>query len=82
MSSRIGSLPAYRLHKGTGQAVVTLNGKDFYLGRHGTPNSVATYDRTIEVLGKALNTASVDRSEKVKAFRRLSRLNLTRDNPG
>ena len=29
-------LPSYRLHKPTGQAVVTLNGKDNYLGRHGT----------------------------------------------
>lgn len=47
MSARIGSLPAYRLHKATGQAVVTLNGKCFYLGRHSTPASVAAYDRTI-----------------------------------
>src|SRR5688572_10513531 len=45
-------------------------------GKDGTPFPVdrPTYDRTIEVLGRALNTASVDRSEKVKAFRRLARL--------
>src|SRR5688500_17935612 len=45
-------------------------------GKDGTPFPVdrATYDRTIDILGKALNTASVDRSEKVKAFRRLARL--------
>ena len=45
-------------------------------GKDGTPFPVDrhTYDRTIEILGKALNTASVDRSEKVKAFRRLARL--------
>jgi hypothetical protein len=30
-----------------------------------------TYDRTIEVMAKALNNASVDRSEKVAAFKRL-----------
>ena len=33
------NLPSYRLHKPTGQAVVTLNGKDHYLGRHGTRES-------------------------------------------
>ncbi len=38
-------LPSYRLHKPTGQAVVTLNGKDYYLGRHGTQMSKDAYDR-------------------------------------
>ncbi|HVE79931.1 MAG TPA: DUF763 domain-containing protein, partial [Gemmatimonadaceae bacterium] len=40
-------------------------------GKDGTPFPVdrATYDRTIEVLGDALNRATVDRSEKVQAFR-------------
>ena len=44
-------------------------------GKDGTPFPVdrATYDRTIEILGLALNKASVDRSEKVTAFRRLAR---------
>jgi hypothetical protein len=28
--------PSYRLHKGSGQAVVTLSGKDIYLGVHGS----------------------------------------------
>ena len=42
-------------------------------GKDGTPFPVdrATYDRTIEVMAKALNSASVDRSEKVAAFKRL-----------
>lgn len=26
-------IPSYRLHKPSGQAVVTINGKDIYLGR-------------------------------------------------
>src|SRR5947209_2875687 len=39
--------PSYRLHKPTGQAVVTLNGHDVYLGRHGSPASRAEYDRLI-----------------------------------
>ena len=45
-------------------------------GKDGTPFPVdrATYDRTIEILGTALNRASVNRSEKVAAFRRLAAL--------
>jgi integrase len=39
--------PSYRLHKPTGQAVVTLCGRDHYLGKHGTPASRAEYDRLI-----------------------------------
>ena len=31
-----------------------------------------TYDKTIEIFNKALNRASVDRSEKARAFRRLA----------
>jgi hypothetical protein len=43
-------------------------------GKDGTPYPVdrATYDKTIEVMRNALNGARVDRSEKVRAFRRLS----------
>jgi hypothetical protein len=40
-------VPSYRKHKATGQAVVTINGKDIYLGRHGTKDSKAEYDRVI-----------------------------------
>ncbi len=40
-------LPSYRLHKQSGQAVVTLCGRDFYLGPHGTQVSRAEYDRLI-----------------------------------
>ncbi len=42
-----GSLPSYRLHKQTGQAVVTLSGKDHYLGPHGTKFSKQRYDQAI-----------------------------------
>ena len=43
-------------------------------GKDGTPFPVdrLTYDRTIEILDKAINRATVDRSEKVAAFKRLS----------
>ena len=39
--------PSYRLHKPTGLAVVTLDGRDFYLGGHGSPESRAEYDRMV-----------------------------------
>jgi hypothetical protein len=43
-------------------------------GKDGTPFPVdrLTYDRTIEILDKAINRSAIDRSEKVKAFRRLA----------
>lgn len=43
-------------------------------GKDGTPFPVdkITYDKTIEILNKAINRSAVDRSEKVKAFRRLA----------
>src|SRR3954464_312041 len=37
--------PRYRLHKPSGQAVVTLTGRDFYLGRYGTDESRTEYRR-------------------------------------
>jgi len=37
--------PSYRLHKPSGQAVVTLNGSDLYLGKYGSIESRAEYDR-------------------------------------
>jgi hypothetical protein len=40
-------VPSLRKHKSTGQAVVTINGKDHYLGRYGTAASKAEYDKLI-----------------------------------
>ena len=37
----------YRRHKSTGQAVVTLSGKDFYLGPLDTRASRVEFDRLI-----------------------------------
>lgn len=39
--------PSYRLHKPSGQAVVTLNGQDVYLGKWNSPESHAKYDRLV-----------------------------------
>jgi integrase len=38
-------LPAYRLHKHSGQAIVSLSGKIHYLGRFGSPESKQEYRR-------------------------------------
>jgi integrase len=35
--------PSYRLHRSSAQAVVTLHGRDIYLGLHGSPESHARY---------------------------------------
>jgi integrase len=40
-------VPKYRRHKPTGQAVVTIDGQDIYLGKHGTAASRHEYDRII-----------------------------------
>jgi integrase len=40
-------LPSYRRHKPSGQAIVTLDGRDIYLGPHGTRASRAEYDRLV-----------------------------------
>src|SRR5262245_39806375 len=47
MSERTRKTPSYRLHKPTGRAVVTLGGRDFYLGRFRSPESRAEYDRLV-----------------------------------
>jgi hypothetical protein len=39
--------PSYRHYKASGQAVVTLDGVDFYLGTHGTGGSKREHDRRI-----------------------------------
>jgi len=44
---RTSKPPSYRLHRPTGQAVVTLDGKDYYLGLHDTKVSRDAYDRFI-----------------------------------
>ena len=40
-------IPSYRRHKATGQAVVTIDGRDYYLGKHGTHASRREYERLI-----------------------------------
>jgi integrase len=40
-------IPKYRHHKASGQAVVTLGGRDVYLGKYDTPASRTAYRRAI-----------------------------------
>ena len=47
MSATTLRTPSYRHHKPSGQAVVTLDGRDIYLGRYGTPQSRAELDRLL-----------------------------------
>ena len=47
MSATTLRTPSYRHHKPSGQAVVTLDGRDIYLGRYGTPQSRAEFDRLL-----------------------------------
>ena len=42
---KANEVPSYRLHRQSGQAIVTLSGKDVLLGVHGTAASKAAYDR-------------------------------------
>jgi integrase len=41
------TVPSYREHKPSGQAVVTLGGRDEYLGKYGSPESRSKYQRLI-----------------------------------
>lgn len=41
------TIPSYRLHKPSGQAVVTLSNRDHYLGEHGSAESREKYDRLV-----------------------------------
>ncbi len=47
MPKLLNRFPKYRKHKASGQAVVTLCGRDVYLGPHGTKVSREEYDRVI-----------------------------------
>lgn len=41
------SLPKYALHKASGQARVRIDGRDIYLGRHGSPESHQRYQEVL-----------------------------------
>lgn len=61
--------PKYRKHKRSGQAIVTLSGRDIYLGPHGTKASKSEYDRVIcEWLANGRTLAEPEQQVTVKAL--------------
>ena len=64
MPRLINSVPKYRRHRGSNQAIVTLNGRDYYLGPYGTKASRIEYDRLIgEWLAAGRNSLHVTGNE-------------------
>ena len=47
MPRKSGSIPAYSLHRSSGQAIVRICGRDHYLGPHNSAESREKYDRLI-----------------------------------
>ncbi len=68
--------PRYRKHRASGQALVTLDGQDHYLGTYGTKASRADYDRLIAewlAAGRRLpNDNDLDVNEVCAAFWRFA----------
>jgi hypothetical protein len=51
MNRRTGRVPAYRLHRPSGQARVIINGRHIYLGKFGSPESHLFEIRVDEEVG-------------------------------
>ena len=79
-------VPSYRLHKRSKQAVVTLDGRDFYLGPHGSEVSRREYDRLVGIWqanGRRLPPASAEHAgtsinEIILAFMRHAKTHYRR----
>jgi len=54
--------PKYRLHKPTGQAVVSIFRRQVYLGKHGSPESHQRYEQEIANWRRSLARMSTDRN--------------------
>ncbi len=64
-------IPAYGKHRATGQARVVLNGRCFYLGKHGTPESKTAYRQLIQewlARGRRLPQRALTVTELILAF--------------
>jgi integrase len=53
--------PKYSLHKASGQAVVRLNSRDIYLGKHGSPES---HERYAQILAQWTRQQRIEESQK------------------
>lgn len=56
------TIPAYRLHKASGQAVCYVNRQVVYLGRHGTPESRRAYSELVARLNAETSAATTSRN--------------------
>ncbi len=54
--------PKYRRHKGSGQALVQLNGKRIYLGKYGTAESREKYRKLVAEFLAGGQTAGTGRN--------------------
>jgi hypothetical protein len=66
-------IPSYRRHKPSKQAVVTIRGKDFYLGKNGTKESHQAYN---ELVAEYLKLRGQDVPPEIVTARRPSK-NIT-----
>jgi len=62
-------VPSYRLHKSTGQAIVVIKRKFYYLGKFGTEESRRKYEK---IIGEYLANGRKAPSEPTPAFRGLT----------
>jgi integrase len=90
MPHRNGHIPAYRLHKPSGQARVIINHEHIYLGKFGSPESREKYGRLIAELstdgGAVSLIASADRGQSgltvndlILAYWRFAKSHYVRD---
>jgi integrase len=89
MPRLVHSTPKYSKHKASGQAVVTIDARDVYLGPHGTAASRREYDRVIsEWLARGRRRAVEDEKadlrivELVAAFWKHAQGYYSADHPG
>ncbi len=82
------STPKYRKHRASGQAIVTIGGRDFYLGPHGSKASIREYDRLIAewlANGRTLPGDEIDHGltivELFAAYMRYARTYYRRSSP-
>jgi integrase len=66
-------VPKYRKHRASGQAVVTISGRDHYLGPHGSKASRLEYDRLIGEWLTAGRFASVEPQTSLTIIELLAR---------
>ncbi len=68
MPRLVRALPTYRHHHASGQAVVTLDGHDYYLGPHGTRTSKQEFDRLIAIKQLVVKSKRPQTLGKVQRF--------------